>query len=70
MKTTRWIIDFDYDADPDLPSDVVRSRLNDQVTGTQGQTVVEGNRVTCDNSHDAMWLKLRFSDNIRAIERA
>lgn len=65
MKT-RWILEFDYDADPE---DRIEADLTDTLTATRGSVSIEGNRVAFEHGDDALWVKVRFANHVRTVER-
>lgn len=62
---TRWILEFDYDADPD---ERIEGDLSDYLTATRGPVVVEGNRLVFSHGDDAMWAKIRFANHVLKVE--
>lgn len=71
-KPVRWIIELDYDADPDLSSVDVREDVIDHLSGARGNPVLEGSRIIFDHGDDALSARLRFGDNVTSVitERA
>lgn len=66
---TRWIIELDYDADPDTDGDAVRDSLADQLSSSKGNPMVLGDKVIVDCLDDAFHCRMRFSENIVSITK-
>ncbi|RYD65950.1 MAG: hypothetical protein EOP83_06250 [Verrucomicrobiaceae bacterium] len=61
MSKPRWIVEFDYDADPDAR---IEQALQEELSGVRGKIVVDGDSVIFDDANDALWVKLRFADHV------
>jgi hypothetical protein len=68
-KFSRWVIVLDYNADPEVDSDLVRRSLEDELRGFRGGAVVFGEKLILDHAGDALSMRMRFSDNIVSISK-
>jgi hypothetical protein len=68
--STRWVVEFDYAADPEVAPETVKAKLFETLSNTRGPFTYEYDYVTFDNPDDALWVRLHFDTNIVAIERA
>jgi hypothetical protein len=67
-QNTRWVIEMDYDADPETPEDKVKADLADELTTADAPVVGEKTLVLA--LADAFRVRMRFAENVRSIERA
>lgn len=65
---SRWIFEFDYDADPDTTADAVKADLTDHLTGARGPFRFESSRIILEDGDDALSVRLRFNENIVGYE--
>lgn len=70
MHNSRWILEFDYSADPDLGPEEVRADLFETLSRARGPFSYDSDCITFENSQDALTVRLRFNRNIVAIDRA
>lgn len=64
----RWIIEFDYEADPETPAAEVRADLSDHLSASRGPFRFDADRVIFEHMDDAVSVRLRFDANIVEIE--
>ena len=69
MAKTYWIVELNYDADPEHDALSVKERLDEELKGLPGSTL-NGSRIISTCTNEALKLKLNFSDNIESIARA
>lgn len=67
---SKWIIEFDYSADPEVSSDTVRANLFEMLSIARGPFRVERQRVEFEDTDDALGVRMRFDGNIVACQRA
>ncbi|RYD79751.1 MAG: hypothetical protein EOP84_12670 [Verrucomicrobiaceae bacterium] len=68
--STRWILEFDYTADPEVSAETVRADLFANLSLARGPFTYDATRITFSDSNDALTIRLRFNENIVAVERA
>lgn len=61
---SRWIIELDYEADPDLAAEDVRRNIQDEVSAFKNDVQVQDDVIICDALDEAFTLRMRFSENI------
>lgn len=66
-KRTRWIIELDYNADPETTADAVRTDLQDHLSHPFGKPIVDGDRLICDDLADAVAIRLRYDLNLVSV---
>jgi hypothetical protein len=69
MAKTYWIVELNYDADPDYEAGAVKELLDEELKSLPGSTLV-GRQIISTCMNEALKLKLRFSENIESIARA
>lgn len=70
MKSKKsWVIEFDYDADPDLSATTIVDQLRAELAAIKGQTVWQGTKVTLNRLDDAFAMRMRFSHNVTSVTR-
>lgn len=68
-SSARWILEFDYTADPDVSPEMVRANLFEDLSRVRGPFTYDASRITFMDTNDALSIRLRFNENIIAIER-
>lgn len=68
MKT-RWIVELNYDADPDFDAGSVKERIDEELKGLP-RSILNGSQIISTCMDETLKLKLRFSENIESIARA
>lgn len=66
-KRVRWIVELDYDADPDTSPDAVRNDVQDQLSASRGSPVIDGERVILDTLDDVFEVRMRYDTHLRRI---
>lgn len=67
-RPVRWVIELDYDADPDTDADTLMIDIADQMSGAKGSPVMEGEFLVLDHLDDAVSARMRFADHITRID--
>lgn len=68
-RPVRWVIELDYDADPDVAPEDLREDIADELSGAKGSPVVEGDLLILDNLDDAVSVRMRFDEYIYRIDQ-
>jgi hypothetical protein len=68
-SSTRWILEFDYTADPEVAPEAIRADLFETLSRVRGPFIYDATRITFMDANDALSIRLRFNENIVAIER-
>jgi hypothetical protein len=67
VRPARWIIELDYDADPDTAPETIRQDIADQMMAAKGTPIVEEDRIIFDHSEDAFGARLRYGANVMRV---
>ncbi len=65
--STRWILDLDYDADPEVTAADLRADIEDQFSLPRGRVVIEPTRLIFWHGDDALTARLRYNDHVTKI---
>lgn len=66
-KKVRWIVELDYNADPEASPVDVRNDVQDQLSASRGSPIIDGERVILDNLDDVFEVRMRYDTHLRGI---